>query len=95
MMQLGQGLLTPATVLFNHPTRGIMPIINRMLISMDNDDEHHEALFKRQTRNYRKCDTARNFSILPIGSPAAIQKEDSDRWTLGTIVGKGDHNHHD
>ena len=41
-----------------------------------------------------KYDTARNYSILSIGSTIAIKREDSDRWTHGTIVGKGDHNHY-
>ena len=95
MMPLGPGLPNPATLLFNHPTRGIMPIIYRILIRIDNGDDHHEALVKRQTKNDTKYDTARIYSVLPIGSTLAVQREDSDRWTLDTIVGKGDYNHHD
>ena len=38
MMPPGPGLPNPATLIFNWPTRGIMPIINRILISIDNDD---------------------------------------------------------
>ena len=95
MMPLGPGLPSPATLLFNHPTRGIMPIINRISISIDNDDKHHKAIVTRQTKNDKKYYTARNYSILPIGSTVAVYKEDSDRWTHGTIVGKRDHNHHD
>ena len=44
MMSLGPGLPSPATQLFNQPTRGIMPIINRILISIDNDYKHHQVL---------------------------------------------------
>ena len=39
-----------ATLLFNHPTRGIIPIINVIPISIDNDDDHHETLVIRQTK---------------------------------------------
>ena len=35
---LGQGLSSPATVVFNCPIRGIMPIINRPPIKADNAD---------------------------------------------------------
>ena len=51
MMLLGPVLPSPATLLFNCPTRGIMPIMNRAPISIDNDNEHHKALVKRKTKN--------------------------------------------
>ena len=41
------GLPSPETLLFNYPITGIMPIINRPLIVVNNDDEHYEALIKR------------------------------------------------
>ena len=72
-----------------------MPIINRIPISTDNDDEHHKPLVESQTKTDRKHDPARNYSILPIMSTVAVKREDGNRWTQGTIVGKGDHNHHD
>ena len=50
MIPLGQELLSPATMLFNHLIRGIMPIINRPLVGIDNDEEHHEAIIKRQSK---------------------------------------------
>ena len=31
---------------------------------------------------------------IPIGSTGAVQQEDRGPWTHGTIIGKGDHNHH-
>ena len=49
---LGLGLPSPTTLLFNHPIRGIMPIINRPLIGLNNNDEHSEALIKRQTKKF-------------------------------------------
>ena len=33
--------------------------------------------------------------ILPIGSTVVGQRQDGYRLTHGTIVEKGDHNHHD
>ena len=52
---LGPGLQSPATLLFNHPIRGTMPIINRLPISTykdddddDDDDDHNETSVKRQ-----------------------------------------------
>ena len=34
------------------------------------------------------------FSNIPIGSAVAVQQEDGSPWTHGTVVGKGNHNHH-
>ena len=51
-MILGTGLPCPATLLFNHPTRDIIPLINRPPISIDNDGELHKALVKKTNR---KC----------------------------------------
>ena len=70
-------------------------MINRIAISIDNDDEHHKALVERQTKNDKIHDIARNYSVLYIGSTTGIKREDGDRWTHDTIIGKGDHNHHD
>ena len=39
---LGQGLPSPATLLFNHLVHGIMPLNDRTPINIDNDDEHHK-----------------------------------------------------
>ena len=64
-----------------------------MPINIVNDDEHYKVLVKRQTKNDKKYDTARNYTLLPIGSIVAVQREDGNRWTHGTIVGKRDYNH--
>ena len=37
----GQGLPSPAMLLLNWPVRGIMPVMDRPPINVDNDDEHH------------------------------------------------------
>ena len=41
---LGQGLLSPATLLFNCLVCGVMPVIDRKPIGGDNDDKHHSKL---------------------------------------------------
>ena len=47
VMPLGPGLPSPATLLFNCPARGKMPIVNRLPINLHNYDEHYKALIKR------------------------------------------------
>ena len=71
-----------------------MPIINRIPINSDNDEDHYETLIKRQVRNDKNYDTARNYDIFSIGSTVAVQQEyGGPWWTHGTIVGAGSHNH--
>ena len=89
---LEPGLPRPATLLFNHPICGIMPIMNRLPINLDNDDEHYEALINRQTKNDKKYDPARIFDLFSIGSTVMVQQEDGGPWTHG--IGRGDHNHY-
>ena len=91
---LGQGLPNPATLLFNHPGHGIMPMIDRKPVSVDNDDEHHKKLMDRQGKNDPNIDASQAFVSIPIGSTVMVQWEDKGLWTHGTIVGKGNHNHH-
>ena len=42
-----------------------MPPLNRLLIGLNNDDEHYEALVKRQAKNGKTCDTSRNYAFIP------------------------------
>ena len=72
-----------------------MPIINRPPVGRDKDEEHYEALIKRQTKDDKNQGTPRNYVSIPIGSTVAVQHEDGGLWTHGTVEGKGDHNHHD
>ena len=58
---LGPGLPSPVTVLFNYPVRGIMPIISRLPISINNDEEHYELPVNRQTKNDKNQGTSRNY----------------------------------
>ena len=71
-----------------------MPVVNRLLIGSNNDEEHHNALINRQCRNDKDDNTSKSFNPLPIGSTVAVQCEDGRPWTHGTIEEKGDDNHH-
>ena len=44
---LGPELPGPATLLFNHPIRGIMLIPTRLPLNSNNDKEHYEGLINR------------------------------------------------
>ena len=70
-----------------------MPTINRIPINSDNNDDHYEELVKRQIRNYKNYDTARNYDLFSIGSTVAVQQEDGKPWTHGIIVGTGTDNY--
>ena len=91
---LGQGLPSPATLLFNCQVCGIMPVIDRKPVSVDDDKEHRKNLMHRQSKNDPNNDASQVFVSIPIGSTVAVQWEDRGLWTHGTIVGKGHHNHH-
>ena len=70
---LGQGLPSPVTLLFNCPIRGIMPVIDKLLINTNNDAKHHTALVNRQYRNEQDIDTSKNLVSLPVGSTVVVQ----------------------
>ena len=57
-----------------------MPIINRLSINANNEDEHFEALVNKQTRNEKNYDISRNYDSFSIGSTVAV-------------VGRDVHNH--
>ena len=73
---LGQCLPSPATLLFNCLVHGIMPVIDRKLISIDNDDENQKNQMHRQGKNDQNNDTSEIFVSIPIGSTVAVQQED-------------------
>ena len=70
---LKPGLPTSATLIFNCPIWGIMPILNRLPINLDNNEESYEALFNREAKNDKKYDTARNYDLFWIGSIIVVQ----------------------
>ena len=92
MTQLGQGLLSLAMLMFNRLVHGIMPIVDCKPLVKDCDDDHCAKLTERQQMN--NSVTPAVFPCIPIGSAVAVQQEDGRPWTHGTIVGTGDHNHH-
>ena len=93
MTLLGHGLPSPAMLMFNRPVHGIMLIIDHKPLVEDCDDDCHAKIIERQQNNNN--DTAVTFSCISIGSAVVVQQEDGGPWTHGTVVGIGNHNHHD
>ena len=89
---LGQGLPTPATLMFNRQVCGIMPVLDCKPVGQECDDKHHSKLVDRQNRNNN---TSPVFASFPIGSAVVVQHDDGGPWTHGTIGGTSDHNHYD
>ena len=79
--------------MFNRPVHSLMPVIDCKPLVEDCDEDHHAKIIKRQQKNDN--DTAVTFSCIPIGSAVVVQQEDSGPWTHGTVLGTGDHNHHE
>ena len=73
MTPLGQGLSSPATMLFTHLIRGIMPIINRPPVGKDNDQEHYEVIIKRQMKDDKTKDTPKVYVSISIGCTVVVQ----------------------
>ena len=86
-------LPSPATLLFNDPMQGIMPIINRIPINSDNDNDYYEVLVKRQIRNDKNYDIARFHGVFSIKSIVVVQWEDGGPLTHATIAWSGNHDH--
>ena len=85
---------SPEMLLFNCLVRGTMPLMDRKPINIDNDDKHHKNLMHRQGKNDWYNDTSKIFTSISIGSTVVVQWEDWGPWTHWTIIGKGNHNHH-
>ena len=69
---MGQGLPSPVTMLFNCTIRGIMPIVKRLPVGSNNEEEHHNVLIDRQCRNDKDDDTSKSFIPLSVGSTVAV-----------------------
>ena len=67
---LGQGLPSPAMLMFNRQVHGIMPVLDCKPIVQDCDDDHHKKLIARQQKSN---DTLPVFACIPIGSAVAVQ----------------------
>ena len=70
----GQGLLSPATLMFKRQVHGIVPVLDHKPVGQDCDDDHHSKLVDRQHKN--KNDVSPVFASIPIGSAVAVQWED-------------------
>ena len=62
---LGLGLPSPAMLLFNCPVRGIMPVMDRPPINVDNEDEHQQTLMHRQGTNDPGNDISKILCLFP------------------------------
>ena len=73
-----------------------MPIINRLLINSNNDDEHYKVLVTRQTRNDKNHETARRgyhnhnnrSCMIRIFKTGKITTRNSKYITATSITGK-------
>ena len=75
---LGKGLPSPAKLLFNCPAHGIMPVIDRKPVSVDNDDENHKKTNASAGKKYPNNDTSQVFVSILIRSTVVVQWEDGD-----------------
>ena len=73
---LGQGLPSPATLLFNCLVCSVMAVIDRKPVSIDNDDKHHTKLVHRQYKNDTNNDASQVFASIPTGPTVVGQLED-------------------
>ena len=72
-----------------------MPVIDRKPINIDNDDKQHKNLTHRQGINYQNNNTSQNLYVYPYTvNCSSSMKKMGDHATHSTIVGKGNHNHH-
>ena len=68
---LSQGLLSPATLMFNRQVQGIIPVLDCKPIGQDCDNDHHNKLVDRQQKNNN--DFSPVSACIPIGSAVVVQ----------------------
>ena len=83
--RLGTGLTSPATLLFNWPIRGLLPLINKEPININNDNVQYEALKVHQGKYVKNTDTCKDLLSFPIGSMVADQHKEGGQWIHGFI----------
>ena len=79
--------------MFSRQVCGIMPVLDCKPLIKDCDDDHHNKLIDRKQKSTN--DASAIFPCISIGSAVVVQQEDGRLWTHRTVVGTGDHNHHD
>ena len=70
-MPLGQGLLSPAALMFRRQVCGIMPVLHCKSLVKDSDDDHHNKLVERQQKSTN--DASAIFPCIPIGSAVVVK----------------------
>ena len=50
-----------------------MPVVSRLLINSNNDDEHYEGLVNRQIKDDKNHDTSRCYASFLLGSTVVAQ----------------------
>ena len=83
---IGAGLSNSTTLLFNSPIKAQLLQIKREPINFNADDEKYMALKLQQDRYVMDNDTCRYSVSFPIGSRAAMQREDGGPWIHGVMV---------
>ena len=68
---LGQGLPSPATLMFNQQVCSIMPVLDQEPIGEDYDDKCHGKLIDRQHKNNNNASLI--FTSITIGSAIVVQ----------------------
>ena len=63
---LGQRLHSLATLLFNYSIIDSVPILNRLLLNTNTNDDHYEILVERQAKADKNYATLRNYNSVPI-----------------------------
>ena len=87
-IKLTPGLLSPATLLLNRPSRGILPRFSTPPIVCKNDESNHTAIVNRQPHASKYVDTHKNICpIYRINFTSTARRWGP--WMHGTIVGCG------
>ena len=79
-------LPSPATLLFNRLTRGILPKFSRQVMLCDNDERNFIMFLGEQSQANQDINTCKNIPFLPTGSTVAVQGGDGGPWANGIII---------
>ena len=85
--QISSGLPRPAMLLFNRPSRCILPRFSRLPIGCGTNESKHSALINWQPQTSTGIDTHKIIHFLVTGSTVAVQWEDEGPLIHGIMVG--------
>ena len=85
------GLPSGATVLFNRPSKGLMPRLNRT--SINGNEDHYNTLRMCQYKYIRNNDTLKEPFLIPTGSTAAVHCKYYAPWIPGMVLENAEPNH--